>query len=199
MSVANKRPISVVLLHYPMTNRQGETVATSVTNIDLHDIARSCRTYEVDHYFIVTPLVEQHPVLQRIIGHWHKGKSLEWHPDRAEALARIHLVESFDDVKKFHIENFGADFEVVMPDARQLPKPQESYDSIRARWAVETPCTPKIIVFGTGWGIAPDFFSQVHTFSAPIYGPLGESGYNHLSVRSAVAIILDKLFGFKIG
>jgi len=48
--------IAVVLLHYPVTNRAGEPVTTAVTNMDIHDISRSCRTYEVDHYYLVNPI-----------------------------------------------------------------------------------------------------------------------------------------------
>ena len=40
---------ALVLLHYPVTNRAGELITTSVTNLDIHDLARSARTYEVDH------------------------------------------------------------------------------------------------------------------------------------------------------
>ena len=52
-----------------------------------------------------------------------------------------------------------------------------------------------ILVFGTGWGISDVFYPEVHRILAPVYGPEGNGGYNHLSVRSAVAIILDRLFG----
>ena len=49
-----------------------------------------------------------------------------------------------------------------------------------------------MIVFGTGWGISPSFYSNVDCFLEPI---MGKSAYNHLSVRAAVAIVLDKIFG----
>ena len=54
---------------------------------------------------------------------------------------------------------------------------------------------PVVLVFGTGWGISDVFYPEVHRILAPVYGPEGSEGYNHLSVRSAVAIILDRLFG----
>jgi hypothetical protein len=159
---------SVVLLHHPMTNRLGKVITTAVTNIDLHDIARSCRTYEVDHFFVVTPIAEQHALLNRIIGHWSKGRSLDWHPDRAEAFSRLQLVHEFNDVLKYHQQHYGLNIEVVMPDARPLPQPQIAYADLRARWANELKAlasagrdsgamTSKIIVFGTGWGVAPEF------------------------------------------
>lgn len=185
--------LSVALLHYPMTNRDGKIITTAVTNIDLHDIARSCRTYEVDHFFVVTPIEEQHKLIERILGHWNQGKSLEWHPDRAEALSRIVLKRSFLEVSEFLNKNYGRELEVVLPDARPLPN-QVGYEELKKRWHAENEGS-KVIVFGTGWGVAPEFYREVHTFLAPIYGPLGASGYNHLSVRAAAAIILDRLLG----
>jgi len=189
-----KHKTVVVLLHHPVTNRKGELITTSITNMDLHDISRSCRTYEIDHYFLVSPIQEQHELVNKIIGHWKRGIQSEWHPDRVEAFTRVDLVHSFDDVKNT-LKTLYPDraIEVAMPDARVLPN-QLSYAQIREKWAQEALPGVKIIVFGTGWGVAPEFFSGVQTFLAPIYGPLGQEGYNHLSVRAAAAIVLDRLF-----
>ena len=59
LALLNNRHVSLVLLHSPMVDRHGNEVTTAVTNLDIHDIARSCRTYEVQQYFIVNPEVEQ--------------------------------------------------------------------------------------------------------------------------------------------
>ena len=45
--------IYVGLVHYPVYNRNEEVVATSVTNFDIHDISRTCRTYDIKKYFII--------------------------------------------------------------------------------------------------------------------------------------------------
>ncbi len=187
--------VALVLLHYPTTNREGEEITTAVTNMDIHDLSRSARTYEVDHYYLVTPIPEQHEVVGRILAHWNLEQSKEWHPDRFEALSRVNLVYSFEDVK-VDLKNRYPDKtqEVVMPDARPLEQ-QISYLHLKSRWQNEPESGVKIIVLGTGWGVAPSFFKEVHTFLAPLYGPLGKGGYNHLSVRAAGAIILDRLFG----
>jgi len=185
---------ALVLLHHPVTNRTGELITTSVTNLDIHDLARSARTYEMDHYYLVTPVVEQQEMAGRILSHWGKGRSFEWHPDRAEALSRIQVVSLFRDVKEDLVRRYpGLPLEVAMPDARPLEN-QKTYGEVRARWEQEPPGI-KVIVLGTGWGIADAFFSEVHTFLGPVYGPLGANGYNHLSVRAAGAVILDRLFG----
>jgi hypothetical protein len=186
---------AVVLLHHPVTNREGALVTTAVTNMDIHDISRSVRTYEVDHYYLVTPVLEQQSLTRRILTHWAGGRCLEWHPDRAEALSRARCVSTFEEVKTELIEMYpGRSLEVAMPDAREIPG-QKTYAEVRAAWEQERNAGIKVLVLGTGWGLSPAFHSEVHTFLGPIYGPLGREGYNHLSVRAAAAVILDRLFG----
>ena len=184
----------VVLLHHPVTNRKGETIATSITNMDLHDISRTCRTFEVDHYYLVSPIIDHQKLVGSIIDHWKRGSQAEWHPDRAEAFSRAKVVSSFADVKQELGALYpGLALEVAMPDARPLPN-QLTYQQTREKWASEAKQGIKVVVLGTGWGVAPEFYQEVHTYLGPIYGPLGADGYNHLSVRAAAAIILDRLF-----
>ena len=190
----SKHVVVVVLLHAPVTNRQGEAVTTAVTNMDIHDISRTCRTYEVNQYYLVNPIPEQREVVDAILEYWRTEKSRTWHPDRFEALSRTHFVENFSQVKTDLASRYpNLPVEVTMPDARPLPE-QESYAAVKLRWESETPAI-KIIVLGTGGGVAKEFYPEVNTYLAPLYGPLGSEGYNHLSVRSAAAIILDRLFG----
>ena len=49
----------VALLHAPVYNKNMETIATSITNLDIHDIARSTTTYGVKRYYIVHPAEAQ--------------------------------------------------------------------------------------------------------------------------------------------
>ncbi len=186
---------AAVLLHYPVTSRSGEPITTAVTNLDIHDIARSARTYEIDHYYLVNPLVEQVALVKRILSHWNTPRSQEWHPDRYEALSRIQMLPYFHEVKADLAARYpGLRQEVAMPDARPLPN-QLSYSEIRSKWENESEPSVKIIVFGTGGGVSEAFYPEVHTYLAPIYGPLKAEGYNHLSVRAAAAVILDRLYG----
>jgi hypothetical protein len=190
-----KHKIALVLLHYPITSRKGDIIATAVTNMDLHDLSRSARTYEVDHYFVVTPVKEQQEIVGRILDHWKLPRSQEWHPDRFEALSRLQMVSDFAAVKAdLNSRHPGLELEVCLPDARPLPN-QLGYQAIRQKWKEEPKPGVKVIVLGTGWGVAPEFYPEVHTYLAPLDGPLGREGYNHLSVRAAGAIILDRLFG----
>jgi hypothetical protein len=51
---------------------------------------------------------------------------------------------------------------------------------------------PHLLVFGTAWGLAEAFISEADYILEPI---TGSPDYNHLSVRTAAGIILDRLLG----
>jgi hypothetical protein len=51
---------------------------------------------------------------------------------------------------------------------------------------------PWLILFGTGWGLTEEILQMSDRSLEPIRGP---GNYNHLSVRAAVAITLDRLLG----
>ena len=186
-----------------MTNRHGDKVTTAVTNLDIHDIARTAKTYGALGYYLVTPIADQHEIVGKILGYWRTERSREYHPDRAQALELAELIDDFELVKTAVKEKHGVKPVVVMPDARVLPS-QVSYAGFRKEiWEdYVRDQTPLIFVFGTGWGVDPSFYPEVDRFLAPIYGPEGEAtgdekprGYNHLSVRAAAAIVLDRLLG----
>lgn len=173
-------------------------VTTSVTNLDVHDISRSARTFGAKGYFLVTPIEDQHELVDQILQYWRSDSSRKHHPDRVEALSLVRMARNFDEVKAAIRAEHGRDPEVVLTDARPLP---ESISYVDYRNELEGPTRgdqPVVLVFGTGWGISDSFYPEVHRILAPVHGPEGEQtegGYNHLSVRAAVAIILDRLFG----
>ena len=49
-----------------------------------------------------------------------------------------------------------------------------------------------LLLFGTAWGLHDELLETVDYVLAPI---AGRNGYNHLSVRTAAAIIMDRLVG----
>src|SRR5260370_33852691 len=53
---------------------------------------------------------------------------------------------------------------------------------------------PLLLVFGTGWGLAPSVVESAHALLEPVRAR-ESGGYNHLSARSACAIVMDRLFG----
>ncbi|MEK6706481.1 MAG: RNA methyltransferase [Bdellovibrionota bacterium] len=192
-------PVYIALLHYPVVNRNGTVVTTAVTNMDIHDISRSGKTFGVSGFFIVTPIEDQHELINRILAHWRSDSARSYNKDRFEAVSLVRLAWSFDEVKAAIKAECGKEPEVVLTDAKQLP------NSIScAKYRLELVgrlCSgnfdkPLVLVFGTGWGVSELFYPMVDRVLEPILGPGGEEGYNHLSVRAAVAIILDRLFSW---
>ena len=188
-------PVYIALLHAPVVNRKGAQVTTSVTNMDIHDISRTARTYGVQGYFLVTPIQDQHELVGQILEYWRSDSARSYHPDRVEAVSLVQMARTFDEVKAAIRAKHGELPEVVLTDARPLPN-SVSYAEYRRELADPArKARPVVVVFGTGWGVSDAFYPEVHRILAPVYGPEGKEGYNHLSVRSAVAIILDRLFG----
>lgn len=172
-------------------------ITTAVTNMDIHDIARSARTYGADGYFLVTPIGVQHELVGRILSHWHTESSKAYHPDRFSALSLVQVKSTFEDVKNEIFKRHGELPEVVLTDARPILN-SITYADFRREWESSPQRTrPLVVVFGTGYGVAKSFLPEVDRVLTPIYGneKQGRESYNHLSVRAAAAIVLDRLFG----
>ncbi|MFQ5794538.1 MAG: RNA methyltransferase [Candidatus Bipolaricaulia bacterium] len=186
------------LLHHPIQNRRSEIVTTAITTIDVHDIARTARTYGVVGYHIVTPLVSQQQIASRIVDYWTKGGESEDLTHRGEALALIEIVDRFE-ISMAQIEAAeGAVPLTVGTSARDLSDlgvPTVEYQELKR--IMEGERRPIYLLFGTGWGIADELLERFDCLLPPIRGYPCEDGdsYNHLSVRAAVAIILDRLRG----
>lgn len=176
-----------------MRDKNGAVVTTAVTNLDIHDIARSSRTFGVKAYFLVTPLEEQQSVVKRIMGHWQVGGGREYNADRAEAFERVRIVSWFRDAQAAIEAEEGTKPEIWMTSAR-CPEGFQWKRWSEAREEVQRAGRPKLLVFGTGWGMTEELLKEGDVVLDPILPQL-ESGYNHLSVRSAVAIALDRLLG----
>ena len=48
--------LAIALVHHPVLDKNGQIVTTAVTNMDIHDIARSAATYGVRRFYVVTPV-----------------------------------------------------------------------------------------------------------------------------------------------
>src|SRR6266542_6599191 len=92
-----KAPIYVALLHHPVYDKNGQVVTTAVTNMDIHDIARSARTYGIHGFFVVTPVKPLQKLALKIIEHWQVGYGSEYNVTRKEALALAHICDTLDD------------------------------------------------------------------------------------------------------
>lgn len=163
---------------------------TSVTSLDIHDIARSACTYGIEHYFIVTPLVDQQKVVQRLLDFWHEGPGRPYNPNRYEAVKHVSLMAQFEDVCAEIERREGVRPLVVVTSAiAGTHKNIISFYDQKEVWRHERPV---LLVFGTGRGLTDEFIAKADYLLVPIEG---FTNFNHLSVRSAAAIIFDRWLG----
>jgi hypothetical protein len=187
----NKPPIFLALVHYPVYNKRGEIITTSITNLDLHDISRSCITFGVKNFFIVTPLSSQQEMLARIIDFWNSEAAKNYNPHRALALNLVQIADSLADVKNMIIKQESSD-PVLVGTTANITRHQISYGDFRDFY--QSANNPVLLIFGTGNGLAQEVLTDCNLILQPIDGT---NQYNHLSVRSAAAIILDRLTSVK--
>lgn len=182
----------VLLAHHPVLDRNGKTVTTSVTNFDIHDIARSCATYGVAGYYPVSPIRSQREKISRIIEIWRKEIRQAGSADRGQALGTIAVQDSIESAVQEIGRREKADPWVVATSAqRAAPNKEVNYPELVAE-RISDGKRPLVLVLGTGWGLHGDVLAVSDQQLAPISG-LGD--FNHLSVRSALSTILDRLFG----
>jgi len=160
-----------------------------VTNLDVHDLARSARTFGVSDYFVVHPITAQRELVLRIQKHWAEGSSGRRIPSRKDALALVRPVASLDDAFR---AMGGREAIEVWSTAATDAGGTLAMQSARAK--LEGDGSPILLLFGTAWGLAAEVHESANARLAPI-ACVRDSGYNHLSVRSACAIYLDRLQG----
>jgi len=181
--------LSVALLHHPVKNKNGEIITSAVTNLDLHDIARIAKTYGVESFYVVTPLEDQKALVEKIVSHWTKGWGGTYNPKRKEALTLVKVKDSLAQVKDEIRADTGNDVRVVVTCATEK-QPALRFEDFRDR--LNDPAHAYLLAFGTAWGLTDEFIESSDFVLEPIKG---KTKYNHLPVRSAVAIILDRLLG----
>ena len=178
----------VALIHYPVVNKNGETIAAALTNLDLHDISRAAKTYGLKAFFVVTPLEDQKDLVKKIISHWTTGIGGEYNPKRRSALELIRVYDSFPEALDRIAATEGSDPITIATCARKYPA-NISHKKLRTMF---NNGKPYLLVLGTAWGLTEEFISRADYVLEPI---VGKTDYNHLSVRSAAAIIFDRLLG----
>jgi hypothetical protein len=165
-------------------------VATAVTTVDIHDIARSARTFDLGGFYVITPLKSQRQLVERVLRHWVEGKGATYNPTRRAALSLVKVEESMEGTIGDISRQWGAEVKVVATGARSQ-RGDIGYHQLKE--ILSKSSQPFLLLFGTGWGLAEEVIRNSDYILAPIEG----SDYNHLSVRSAAAIILDRLFGHR--
>jgi len=184
------RNLYLALVHYPVLNKFGEKVAVSLTNLDIHDISRVSRSYNVGGFYAVTPIEDQKALAENLLSHWLTGAGSKANPDRAEALSVVSVV---DDIQSaiLDIQSRTGQSPLLAATSAKLDRRKNApapltYDWVRDRLERQ----PVLLIFGTGHGLADEVLDRAEGIIRPIRY-LDE--YNHLSVRSAVTITVDRL------
>jgi len=177
----------VALLHHPVLDKNGAVVTTAVTNMDVHDIARLSRTFGVRGYYVCTPVLTLQRLVRRIIDHWEEGPGATYNETRKDALAIVRMADEIDAVITDIERETGTLPRLIATSARDGAD-RLDYPAVRAMLDADGP--PVLLVFGTGWGLTPEVVDRCDGLLEPIRGT---GSYNHLSVRSAASIILDRL------
>lgn len=183
-------PLYLALLHHPVLNREGHVVTTSVTNLDIHDIARSACTYDAAGYFVAHPSPGLRALCQRVSWHWKEGYGATTNESRRQSMERVHVVPDLDHAVAAIEQETGHLPIRVATSARAHDRPTTPFHDLRARR--ETGETPLLILLGTGYGLTPEFVAGCDVVCEPLRGP---GRYNHRSVRATAAILLDRLCG----
>jgi len=178
------------LVHYPVYNKNHERIASAITTIDLHDLARLARTYLVKRYFVITPLEDQQQLAERVIRHWTTGYGAVYNRHRKEAMERVEVVPALEaSLNRIHVWEDESPL-LITTDAASQPIRPITYEGTRR--ILQTDERVVFLLFGTAWGLDLSLVSGADYALDPIYG---KTDYNHLSVRTAAAIILDRLVG----
>jgi len=179
----------VGLVHYPVYNKNRELIASAITTFDLHDLARLAKTYGVKRLFVITPLEDQQDLADRVIRHWTTGFGATYNPNRKEALELIKVCSTIGDCIG-EVQGIEKERPVIVSTDASVKRPEilgysQAEAMVRADKLI-------LLLLGTAWGLGEEVIERADYFLDPIKT---DRDYNHLSVRSAAAIILDRLAG----
>jgi len=181
----------IALLHYPVYNKAGKIVTTAIANMDIHDIARVAKTYDVKGYYIINPVNEQRMLAKEIVGHWREGYGAGFNAFRKSSFELIHIKENLQNVLDDIADKTGLKPETIVTGANLSG---DVLTFAGCRKILQNKNVPHLLIFGTGSGIADEVLHNADYRLEPVKGV---AGYNHLSVRSAVAIVLDRILGIE--
>ncbi len=188
MTISCSLNLYLALAHYPVVNKRGEIIASAVTNLDIHDMARAARTYGAKALYVITPLEDQQSLVKTLVSHWTTGSGSVYNPKRCQALEMVCIQDTLEKAREDIALRAEGYPRIVMTSAREH---SGGIPISRFRELLETG-KPYLLVFGTAWGLSQDCMEQADHILEPIRG---NTEYNHLSVRSATSIILDRLLG----
>ncbi|MEZ7892421.1 MAG: RNA methyltransferase [Candidatus Wallbacteria bacterium] len=182
------------LVHYPIKGKDGNITQTSITNLDVHDIARTSRTYDLGGYYLISPPPCQYELLNKILRHWSEGFGADYNKDRKDALSIVSIAESIEAAKESIKKQTGRDLKVIVTDAHSHPNNPRNISCNLLKSMLKSYDINFLLLFGTGWGLSDAVIERADFILEPVRA-LVNHNYNHLSVRGAAAIIIDRIIG----
>ncbi|MBO4301437.1 MAG: tRNA (guanosine(37)-N1)-methyltransferase TrmD [Desulfovibrio sp.] len=198
VDIPHERPgrnLSFCLTHYPVLLEGQKCGASSLTNLDIHDIARISCSYGMSAFYVATPLKDQLRVLEEILRHWTRGSGGNKHTDRALALKLVRPVSSLEEATTRMSAQFGVRPRLIASSATWPRKTSSQRPQMPMLTPRDVRCWcqqgPVMLCLGTARGLAPEALELCEG----VIRPIRYLGYNHLSVRSAAAILADRILG----
>ena len=187
--------IHIALLHHPVLLKSKISGTSSLTNLDIHDIARISCTYGIASFNIVTPLTDQKELLHTLVKHWTEGAGAKSNPDRAQALNLVHAADSLEDAIEI-VRSISGTEPIIIGTSAQPETDKKGREIRKAKPFCEIrkllDDNAILIVLGTSHGLTPEVLERCDALLPPVRWV---GNYNHLPVRAACAIMLDRLLG----
>ncbi len=184
---------ALAVVHHPVYDKNGRPIVASITNLDIHDLSRLVKTYGGRFVAMVTPIRAQQEMIGRIVDHWRTGFGSRYNPTRFEALEVVRVASTLNELVE--AEALGDETVLVATSARQGDTPRQISWQEAHQMVWDERVFP-LFLLGTGWGIAEELLGGCHYRLPPIEGV---GSYNHLSVRCAAAIIVDRVVAGREG
>ena len=172
--------LRVALVHHPVLNRHGEEIASVIDEFDVFDGGRLSLTYGIPTLYVVNPVPAQRDKAKRIISH---GQSDTRDPARGRMDALLwcaSLEDAIEDASRPEVP-------WVVATSAVAREPSTSVEQVREQLRGGRDV---LLVIGKAWGLAPEVLARCDHQLEPIDAG---TGFNHLSVRSAMAILIDRL------
>jgi len=181
-----ERKLYVALVHHPLKNRNGDEITAQTNEFDIMDASRLVHVYDVRRFYVIQPIEAQASIVDRMIEY-------QMDPTREAQRGRFHKtfrLDSLDEALADAVEDAGGPVRTIATTARQFPDSQP-YADVRQRIDAGEPL---LLMFGMAWGLVDRIIDEADLRLEPVSGGCG---FDHLPVRSAFAIVLDRLLGVR--
>jgi hypothetical protein len=177
--------LSVALVHHPVVDRRGDEITSTVDHLDVMDGSRLSLTYPLQRLWVVNHVSAQRALVERLIRH---GTQAADRDEARGAFSKTAWAADLEAVVAEHERELGMRPTLVATSARSSPR-DVGLAAVRERLHGGE---PMLLLVGKAWGLAPRLLDAADLRLAPIDAG---TGFNHLSVRSAMAILIDRLLG----